>query len=90
MKKLLITASVVLMPLAQSFGCATCFGDYRALGTPPPPNVQHMAIAIWLLMGIVMLVLAGVGAFSFHLWRHSRAPIQPHELLAEEDLSQYA
>ena len=90
MKKAFLTASLLLAQLGQSFACATCFGDYRALGTPPPPNVQHMAIAIWLLMGIVMSVLAGVGAFSLHLWRQSRAPIQPHELLAEEDLSQYA
>jgi len=31
-----------------------------------------------------------VGAFTFHLWRHARMPIEPHEELAEEDLSQYA
>ena len=49
-----------------------------------------MAIAIWVLMFIVMSVLGGVGAFSFHLWRQGRMPIEPYQELAEEDLSQYA
>jgi hypothetical protein len=51
--------------------------------------VQHLAIAIWALMFIVMSVLGGIGAFSFHLWRHARHPMEPHEQLFEEDLSQY-
>jgi hypothetical protein len=48
-----------------------------------------MAIAIWVLMGAVMSVLGGVGAFGFHLWRHAHTPLEPHEELVEEDLEQY-
>jgi hypothetical protein len=48
-----------------------------------------MAIAIWFLMGATMSVLGGVGAFGFHLWRHSRMPLEPHQELTDEDLNQY-
>ena len=48
-----------------------------------------MAVAIWVLMGAVMSVLGGVGAFSFHLWRHANMPLEPHQELAEEDFDQY-
>ena len=48
-----------------------------------------MAIAIWCLMGAVMSVLGGVGAFSFHLWRQSRLPLEPHQELTQEDFDQY-
>ena len=40
-------------------------------------------------MFIVMSVLGGIGAFSFHLWRCARHPLEPYEQLIEEDLSQY-
>lgn len=90
MKAKLLCALFFASSLIQSFACSTCFGNYRDAGGPPPPNVQHLAIAIWVLMFMVMSVLGGVGAFSLHLWRQSRAPIQPHEQLVEEDLSQYA
>ncbi len=76
--------------LGQSFACQACFGDYRGVAGGPPQNVQHMAMAIWVLMFVVMSVLGGVGAFSFHLWRRGRMPIEPHQQLAEEDLSHYA
>ena len=39
--------------------------------------------------GAVMSVLGGIGAFSFHLWRHGRMPLEPHQELTEEDLSKY-
>jgi len=86
----LLTSGFLLMSLSQGLACSTCFGDYRGVTGGTPPNVQHMAIAIWVLMFIVMSVLGGLGAFSFHLWRHARMPIEPHQELAEEDLSQYA
>ena len=41
------------------------------------------------MMFIVMTVLGGIGAFSFHLWRQSRMPMEPYDQLVEEDLSQY-
>jgi hypothetical protein len=48
---------------------------------------EHMAIAIWVINGfIVMSVLGGVGAFSFHLWRCARHPLEPHQQLIDEDL----
>jgi hypothetical protein len=37
----------------------------------------------------VMSVMGGIGAFSFHLWRHGRMPVEPHQELTEEDLSKY-
>ncbi len=41
------------------------------------------------LFGAVMSVLGGIGAFSFHLWRHGRMPAEPHQEITEEDLSKY-
>ncbi len=90
MKTKLVAGLFFISPLAQSFACQACFGDYRGVAGGPPQNVQHMAMAIWVLMFVVMSVLGGVGAFSFHLWRRGRMPLEPHEKLAEEDLSQYA
>ncbi|MGI8821163.1 MAG: hypothetical protein ACR2ID_09900 [Chthoniobacterales bacterium] len=67
----------------QTFACSVCFAD------PKSKSAHSMATAIWFLMGAVMSVLGGVGAFSFHLWRHARMPLEPHQELAEEDLKQY-
>ena len=89
-KTLLLVSALSFAPLSQVLACSACFGDYRGVTGGTPSNVQHMAIAIWVLMFIVMSVLGGVGAFSLHLWRQSRMPIEPHQELAEEDLSQYA
>ena len=41
------------------------------------------------LEGAHASVIGGIGAFSFHLWRHGRMPVEPHQELAEEDLSKY-
>jgi len=90
MKKKLMSLALIAAPLGQIFACQACFGDYRGVSGGPPQNVQHMAMAIWVLMFFVASVLGGVGAFSFHLWRRGRMPLEPHEQLAEEDLSQYA
>jgi hypothetical protein len=89
MKAILVSAVLFCASLTQSFSCSTCFGNYADVGGPPPANVQHLAIAIWALMFIVMSVLGGIGAFSFHLWRCARHPLEPYEQLIEEDLSQY-
>ncbi|MEP6777013.1 MAG: hypothetical protein ABI944_01075 [Chthoniobacterales bacterium] len=69
--------------LGQATACAVCFGARGSKTT------EHMATAIWILMGAVMSVLGGVGAFSFHLWRHANTPLEPHQELAQEDLDQY-
>ncbi len=70
-------------PIGQALACAVCFGDKDAKST------EHLAIAIWVLMGAVMSVLGGVGAFGFHLWRHAHTPLEPHEELVDENLEQY-
>ena len=48
-----------------------------------------LLLAAPFLMAATMSVLGGVGAFGFHLWRHSRMPLEPHQELTEEDLQQY-
>jgi hypothetical protein len=89
-KTKLISLGLIFVPLAQSFACQACFGDYRGVSGGPPSNIQHMAIAVWVMMFLIMCVLGGLGAFSFHLWRRSRMPLEPEDELIEEDLSQYA
>lgn len=69
--------------IGQALGCAVCFGARDAKST------QHMGVAIWVMIGIVMSVLGGVGAFSIHLWRHANTPLTPDKELTNEDLSQY-
>ncbi len=73
----------ILSPVGQAMACSVCYTGKVSKVT------EHMAIAIWVLMGAVMSVLGGVGAFSFHLWRHAHMPLEPHQELAEEDLDQY-
>ena len=67
----------------QALACSVCFGARDAKST------EHMAVAIWVLMGIVMSVMGGVGAFSFHLWKHAHTPLEPHQQLTDEDLKPY-
>ena len=82
--KVLVTIGLLLTTQAgQALACAVCFGARDSKTT------QSMAVAIWFLMAAVMTVLGGVGAFSFHLWRHGRMPLEPHQELTEEDLQQY-
>lgn len=89
MKRVSLFLVLLALPCSQMLACATCFGNYQAIGGPPPSNIQHMAAAIWILMFFVMSVLGGVGAFSFHLWRLGRMPVEPHQQLIDEDLSRY-
>jgi hypothetical protein len=81
-----LLASIVLLlttPVGQALACSVCYGTRESKTT------QSMAVAIWFLMAAVMSVLGGVGAFSFHLWRHGRMPLEPYQELTEEDLKQY-
>jgi hypothetical protein len=73
----------VLMAIQQASACPFCYGAKDGKST------EHMAVAIWFLFGAVLSVMGGIGAFSFHLWRHGRMPTEPHQELAEEDLSKY-
>ena len=73
----------VLFATQQALACPCCYGAKDGKST------EHMAVAIWFLFGAVMSVIGGIGAFSFHLWRHGRMPVEPHQQLTEEDLSRY-
>jgi hypothetical protein len=79
----LLLVLFVSSPVGQALACSVCFGAKDSKST------ENMAIAIWVLMGAVMSVLGGVGAFGFHLWRHAHTPLEPHEELVEENLEQY-
>lgn len=82
--RLLLTFGLLLTTQAgQALACAVCYG------APQSKTTQSMATAIWFLMAAVMSVLGGVGAFGFHLWRHARMPLEPHQELTQEDLNQY-
>ncbi len=85
MKAKLLTLIAVLLSsqIGQAMACSVCFGAKDAKST------EHMAIAIWILMAVVMSVLGGVGAFSFHLWRHANTPLEPHQELTQEDFAEY-
>ena len=69
--------------MGQALACSQCFG------APDSKSTEHMAVAIWVLMGVVMSVMGGVGAFGFHLWKHARTPLEPHQELTDEDLKPY-
>lgn len=82
--KLLLSVTLgLLCQIGQGFACSVCFTG------PDSETGQHMAIAVWVLMGVIMSVMGGVGAFSFHLWRHANTPLEPHQELAEENLDRY-
>ena len=78
--------------IASLFLVSILFAAQQASACPffyGAKSTEHMAVAIWFLFGAVMSVLGGIGAFSFHLWRHGRMPLEPHQELTEEDLSKY-
>jgi hypothetical protein len=79
----LIVLLPILLAAQQTLACPFCYGAKDGKST------EHMAVAIWFLFGAVLSVMGGIGAFTFHLWRHGRMPAEPHQELAEEDLSKY-
>ena len=84
MKKLFSVLSLItLLAVQQASACPFCYGAKDSKVT------QHMAVAIWFLFGAVMSVLGGIGAFTFHIWRHGRMPLEPYQTLTEEDLEKY-
>jgi hypothetical protein len=85
MKTKLIAAFLLVLgsQMGQAIACAVCFGARDAKST------EHMAVAIWVMMGVIMSVMGGVGAFGFHIWRHANTPLEPHQELTDEDLDQY-
>ena len=85
MKAKLLTTLVALFSshAGQILACSVCYGAKDGKTT------EHMAIAIWVLMGVMMSVLGGVGAFSFHIWRHANTQPEPYQELTDEDLEPY-
>jgi putative Mn2+ efflux pump MntP len=84
MKKFLsILLLSILLSVQQAAACPFCYGAKDGKST------EHMAVAIWFLFGAVMSVLGGIGAFSYHIYRHGRMPLPPHQELTEEDLAKY-
>ena len=85
MKTKLLVAFVLFLAsqTGQALACAVCYGAKDGKTT------EHMAVAIWVLMGVVMSVMGGVGAFGFQIWRHANTPLEPHQELTDEDLDRY-
>ncbi len=81
--KILSILLLSIFPLAQAMACPFCYGAKEGKST------EHMAVAIWFLFGAVMSVIGGIGAFSYHIWRHARMPLEPHQELTQEDLDKY-
>ena len=82
-KILSVLLLAICSPINQALACPFCYGAKDG------KSAEHMAVAIWFLFGAVMSVLGGIGAFSFHLWRHGRVPPAPYQEITEEDLSKY-
>ena len=82
-KLFVLLALALASPTGQAFACATC------MGAKDSESTAHMAIAIWVMIGAVMTVLGGVGAFGVHLWRHATIPLEPHEELIDDDFENY-
>lgn len=81
--RFILLLALLVLPTVEAFACATCMG---AKGSATSAN---MAVAIWVMLGAILSVLAGVSAFGIHLWRHSSIPLEPHEQLIDEDLEKY-
>ncbi len=79
----LLLTLLLVSPTVQALACATC------MGAKDSKTTAHMAIAIWVMIGAVMSVLAGVSAFGIHLWRHASVPLEPHQQLIDEDFEKY-
>jgi len=69
--------------LGQALACSVCYGAKDGKTT------EHMAVAVWVMLGVVMSVMGGVGAFGFQIWRHANTPLEPHQELTDEDLDKY-
>ena len=82
-KVLAALVAVFSSQTGQILACSVCYGARDGKTT------EHMAVAIWVLMGIMMSVLGGVGAFSFRIWRHANTPLEPYQELTDEDLEPY-
>ena len=85
MKARIILGVVLFLcsPMGQALACSVCYGAKDGKTT------EHMAVAVWVMLGVVMSVMGGVGAFGFQIWRHANTPLEPHQELTDEDLDKY-
>lgn len=67
-----LSAAAMLVP-KPLLACAVCMG---ASDSPVAPAINA---AIFLLMGFIGSMLAGVGGFAFYLSRRAKYPHPPHE-----------
>ena len=69
---------VVLLAPAAANACTVCMGDSNS-------NIAGAANgAIFLMLGAIGSMLAGLAAFGFYLYKRANAPIPPHLALVEE------
>lgn len=80
---ILMVALFLGSQMGHALACSACYGARDAKST------EHMAVAIWVMLGVVMSVMGGVGAFGFSIWRHANMPLEPHQELTDEDLEKY-
>jgi len=80
MKKLhctpLFAFILAALPTAAQ-ACTVCMGD------PASKTAGALNNAIFLMLGCIGLMLTGVGAFIFTLVQRSKAPMPPHQELAQ-------
>jgi hypothetical protein len=84
---MLIAAALVAVPQTSS-ACAVCMGGADSAIAPA------MNAAIFLLMGFIAFVLAGLGGFAFYLYRRSKMPANPltelSQVIYQEGVNQHA
>ena len=75
--RFLVLIAVTVPQVATA--CSACMGD-------PNSNIAKGANgAIFLLLGLLVCIFGMLGAFAFHLYRHSRLPTPPHAELSGVD-----
>ena len=72
---LLLAVIVALLPRTSS-ACAVCMGGSDSAIAPA------MNAAIFLMLGFIATMLAGIGGFIFYLSRRAKMPVPPHEELS--------
>lgn len=72
-------AAAALLAPKPLLACAVCMG---ASDSPVAPAINA---AIFLLMGFIGSMLAGVAAFGFYLFRRSKQPHPAHEQFLHTD-----
>jgi hypothetical protein len=72
-----VVAAVFAGLPATAGACSICMGDVNSRTAPATND------AIFLMLGCIGLMLTCLGAFAFHLFKRSRAPLPPHVEVAQ-------